>query len=148
MFYYIEKSNLYCIDFCILAHEILNHLQSNKSQHDRKLSALNVNNENPTKNLEKIAFKMYLNKGQIKEYKTRHDLIPSQWSELSTLLTNSGIRDYSIFFDEEQSALYAVLWRTKDNTMDKLPDKEIMQKWWINQINYINNHYIYLKYIN
>ena len=73
---------------------------------------------------------MYLNPGQIEEYKRRHDRIPSEWPGLSALLTSSGVRDYSIFFDEEHNVLFACLWRTRDNQMDTLPNQEIMQKWW------------------
>ena len=94
------------------------------------LRAKSTSNENPVDYKEKIAFKMYLNPGVIKEYKRRHDLIPSEWPELSSLLTKSGIRDYSIFFDEETVSLFAVLWRTKDNKMDQLPNEVIMKKWW------------------
>ena len=46
---------------------------------------------------EKIAFKMYLNAGMVKEYKKRHDLIDDIQPKLKQLLTDSGIKDYSIF---------------------------------------------------
>ena len=90
----------------------------------------NVLGDNPIEYKEKIAFKMYLNPGQIEEYKRRHDLIPKEWPELSVLLTNAGIRDYSIFFDQETDSLFAVLWRTKNNKMDQLPNETIMKNWW------------------
>ena len=107
--------------------KIIKHLNKNTVN---GISMIDTVNENPTKYHEKIAFKMYLNRGQIKEYKRRHDLIPSQWADLKILLTNVGIRDYSIFFDEENNLLFAVLWRRKDHKMDTLPDHEIMKKWW------------------
>ena len=77
--------------------------------------------------MEKYAFKMHLNEGQLQEYKFRHENI---WPELVDLLKQAGVSDYSIFFDEESHTLFGVLWRTEDHTMDKLPLQPIMKKWW------------------
>lgn len=77
--------------------------------------------------MEKFAFKMQLNPGCKDEYKKRHDEI---WPELVTLLKEAGVSDYSIHLDEETHTLFAVLWRTSDHTMDRLPSHEIMQRWW------------------
>lgn len=77
--------------------------------------------------MEKIAFTMQLNAGQKEEYKRRHDQI---WPELKTLLLCAGVRDYSIYLDEKNNVLFAVLRRTKDHTMADLPKEEIMQRWW------------------
>lgn len=76
---------------------------------------------------EKIAFRMKLNPGMATEYRKRHDEI---FPELVTLLKLAGIRDYSIFLDEESDALFAVLWRRKDHGMDELPEQAVMQRWW------------------
>ena len=76
---------------------------------------------------EKIAFRMQLYPGFADEYQRRHDEI---WPELSALLTESGVRDYSIYLDEESNALFAVLWRADDHTMDDLPKNELVRKWW------------------
>ena len=73
------------------------------------------------------AFRMQLKPGAIAEYKRRHDEI---WPELAELLRASGIRDYSIFLDEETLALFAVLKLTDDNRRDALPDHPVMRKWW------------------
>ena len=108
--------------------KLLGHFDNSAS--NDMVSSICTANDNPTRNHEKVAFKMYLNPGQVKEYKRRHDLIPSQWPKLKELVKNAGVSDYSIFFDEENDVLFAVLWRTKDHKMDELPDKEIMQKWW------------------
>ena len=78
-------------------------------------------------NTEKIAFRMFLNPGQVAEYKHRHDTI---WPELKALLQQSGIRDYSIFLDEERHVLFATLRRTADHTMDDLPRHPVMKRWW------------------
>ncbi|MGF7154949.1 L-rhamnose mutarotase [Novosphingobium gossypii] len=73
------------------------------------------------------AFRMQLRPGTVEEYRRRHDAI---WPELSELLTASGIRDYSIFLDEETLALFAVLKLTSDNTRAALPDHPVMKRWW------------------
>jgi L-rhamnose mutarotase len=77
--------------------------------------------------MEQIAFKMRLHPGQAAEYRRRHEAI---WPELSALLREVGIRDYSIFLDEETGTLFAVLRRTPDHGMEQLPHNEIMQRWW------------------
>ena len=76
---------------------------------------------------EKIAFRMFLNQGQTAEYKRRHDTI---WPDLIALLSASGVRDYSIYLDEENHVLFATLRRTQAHTMDALPQHPMMQKWW------------------
>lgn len=77
--------------------------------------------------MEKIAFKMQLKPGCEVEYKKRHDEI---WPELRTLLTNAGIRDYSIHLDTQTNCLFAVLWRNSNHQMDELPGQPLMQRWW------------------
>ena len=76
---------------------------------------------------EQIAFKMRLCPGFEAEYRKRHDEI---WPELVALLKEAGISDYSIFLDRETSSLFAVLRRRADHAMDRLPQTEIMQRWW------------------
>lgn len=77
--------------------------------------------------MEKYAFKMQLNAGQKDEYIRRHDAI---WPELSALLHEAGVRDYSIHLDEETNLLFGVLWRTQGHGMADLPNHPVMQKWW------------------
>lgn len=77
--------------------------------------------------MEKIGFKMFLNKGLAEEYKKRHDEI---FPELVVLLKEAGISDYSIFLDEETNVLFGVLWREKDHAMADLPKSDIMKRWW------------------
>ncbi|MES3154001.1 L-rhamnose mutarotase [Sphingomonas faeni] len=73
------------------------------------------------------AFRMQLKPGVVDEYRKRHDEI---WPELSALLTESGIHDYSIFLDETTLALFAVLKLAEPNTRDALPDHPVMKRWW------------------
>ncbi len=77
--------------------------------------------------MEKYAFKMKLNPGMEAEYKRRHDEI---WPELSALLRESGVSDYTIYLDRETNTLFGVLWRTDDHKMDDLPKHAVMKRWW------------------
>lgn len=76
---------------------------------------------------EKYAFRMFLNPGCVAEYKKRHDEI---WPELSALLKDAGVSDYSIYLDEEHHVLFAVLRRAVGHAMDSLPSHPVMQRWW------------------
>ena len=77
--------------------------------------------------MEQIAFRMQLNPGQAGEYERRHDAI---WPELVSLLKETGISDYSIFLDESDGSLFAVLRRAEGHRMDQLPANEAMRRWW------------------
>jgi len=73
------------------------------------------------------AFRMKLKPGVVDEYKRRHDEI---WPELAQLLSSAGIYDYSIFLDEEDLHLFAVLKLRDDHSRDLLPDHPLMRRWW------------------
>ena len=77
--------------------------------------------------MKRNAFKMQLKPGNEAEYKKRHDEI---WPELSQLLKEAGISDYTIFLDEETLTLFGVQKLSDDNTADELPKLDIMKKWW------------------
>ena len=77
--------------------------------------------------MEKYAFRMRLNPGMAEEYKRRHDAI---WPELSALLKEAGVSDYSIHLDEETNLLFGVLRRREGHTMADLPNHPVMQRWW------------------
>ncbi len=74
----------------------------------------------------KLAFKMKLLPGFATEYKKRHNEI---WPELSALLKENGISDYTIFLDEETNILFAVQ-QQNGTSSQNLGDTEIVQKWW------------------
>jgi len=74
----------------------------------------------------KAAFKMKLKPGFSEEYKRRHDEI---WPELSALLKQNGVSDYTIFLDEETNILFAVQQLSGQGSQD-LGQEEIVQKWW------------------
>ena len=73
------------------------------------------------------AFKMKLKPGFKEEYKRRHDLI---WPELSALLKENGIHDYSIFLDEETDILFTVQKISGTSTSQDLSKNEIVKRWW------------------
>lgn len=79
------------------------------------------------KNTIRNAFKMKLKKGFEAEYKKRHDEI---WPELSALLSETGIQDYSIFLDEETLILFAVQKISPEFDKNYLPNHLIVKKWW------------------
>ena len=74
------------------------------------------------------AFRMKLKDASVvEEYKRRHDEI---WPELKQLLSEAGISDYSIFFDEETLSLFAVQKNTGEGGSQDLGETEIVRKWW------------------
>jgi L-rhamnose mutarotase len=77
--------------------------------------------------MQRVAFKMKLFKGSEEEYKRRHDAL---WPELKTLLKEAGIKDYSIFLDEETNALVGYLTISDISQLDELPKHSVMKKWW------------------
>ena len=77
--------------------------------------------------MERVAFKMKLFKGYEAEYKKRHDTL---WPELEQLLKQVGIRDYSIFLDEETNFLFGYLTIDNAGRLDELPGHPVMKKWW------------------
>lgn len=70
---------------------------------------------------------MKLKPGKKDEYKKRHDEI---WHELLVLLRESGVSDYSIFFDEETDILFAVQKVSDDGGSQDLGKNPVVQKWW------------------
>jgi len=77
--------------------------------------------------MKRVAFKMKLKPGCEAEYKKRHDEI---WPELSRVLSEAGVSDYSIFLDQETLILFAVQKLSDDSTADRLPQDPVVRKWW------------------
>ena len=77
--------------------------------------------------MKRYAFKMHLSSGNIAEYKKRHDEI---MPELIDELRKAGVKNYSIYYDPDTHILFAFQERTDDNAADKLPESEIVKKWW------------------
>lgn len=85
----------------------------------------------------RYAFRMQLAPGQAAEYEKRHDEI---WPELVLLLKDSGISDYSIYLDQETGALFGILTRSDDHTMDNLSDDPVMKRWWAHMADIMDTH--------
>jgi len=77
--------------------------------------------------MQRIAFKMKLFKGHEAEYKKRHDEI---WEELTNLFKQKGLKDFSIFLDEETNILFAYLTVEDTSGLKDLPNEPVQQKWW------------------
>ncbi len=77
--------------------------------------------------MKRFGFKMKLYPGFRDEYKERHDKI---WPELIKLLKDSGIGNYSIFYDEETNILFAYQEQSGNTSSQQLGDEEIIKKWW------------------
>ena len=73
------------------------------------------------------SFKMKLLPGCMVEYKKRHDEI---WPELSQVLTDAGVYDYSIYLDEETNTLFAFQKLMPGHTANELPNNPVVRKWW------------------
>ncbi|BAU55029.1 L-rhamnose mutarotase [Mucilaginibacter gotjawali] len=78
--------------------------------------------------MDRVAFKMTLLPGNEVEYQKRHDEI---WPELTALLKQAGICEYSIFLDQETSSLFGFLKAEDKTQLDSLAAQAIMQRWWL-----------------
>lgn len=77
--------------------------------------------------MQRVAFKMYLKPGFSEEYKKRHSEI---WPELKQILSNTGVEDYSIFWDKETNILFAVQKNNGEQSSQEIGTNPIVQKWW------------------
>ncbi|MEO5892946.1 MAG: L-rhamnose mutarotase [Ferruginibacter sp.] len=77
--------------------------------------------------MQRVAFKMKLFKGFEEEYQKRHDEL---WEDMKMILAQAGVKDFSIFLDEESGDLFACLSIENASEMDKLPGNPIQKKWW------------------
>lgn len=76
--------------------------------------------------MKRVAFKMFLKPGNEAEYEKRHNEI---WPELKALFKEVGVSEYSIFWDKETNALFAVKNNENDDSRN-IGDNEIVKKWW------------------
>ncbi len=77
--------------------------------------------------MQRVAFKMFLKPGCEEEYKKRHSAI---WAELKKLLLDTGVGDYSIFWDKETNILFAVQKINGEQSSQEIGTNPIVQKWW------------------
>lgn len=77
--------------------------------------------------MKREGFKMFLKSGCEAEYEKRHNAI---WPELKALLKETGVSDYSIFWDKETNILFAVQKIDGVQNSQNLGSNPIVQKWW------------------
>ena len=77
--------------------------------------------------MRRLAFKMKLNEGQKEAYINRHQAI---WPELTKLLKEAGVSEYSIFLDEETNTLFAFQKIEGNSSSQELANHSIVKKWW------------------
>lgn len=77
--------------------------------------------------MKRAAFKMFLKPGCEAEYEKRHNAI---WPELAQLLKESGVYDYSIFWDKETNILFAVQKSSGEGGSQDLGTNPIVKRWW------------------
>lgn len=75
----------------------------------------------------RCAFKMKLKPGCEVEYEKRHRAI---WPELVKLLKETGVSEYSIFWDKETNLLFAVQEQAGDSGSQDLGTNPVVKKWW------------------
>ena len=63
------------------------------------------------------SFRMTLKEGKIEEYKKKHDEV---WPEITDALTNAGVTNYSIYYDEKDNTLIEYMELKDNNTFDNL----------------------------
>ena len=77
--------------------------------------------------MKREAFKMYLKPGCKEEYRRRHAAI---FPELKKLLSDTGVRNYSIYLDEETDTLFAYQEVEGQSGSQDLGTNPIVQRWW------------------
>ncbi|MBP1613321.1 MAG: L-rhamnose mutarotase [Bacteroidetes bacterium] len=77
--------------------------------------------------MKREAFKMYLKPGCELEYEKRHSAI---WPELKKMLSDSGVCDYSIYWDKETNILFASQKVNGNESSQDMGHDPIVQKWW------------------
>lgn len=87
--------------------------------------------------MERYAFTMQLNPGMEDAYKRRHTEI---WPELTALLKEAGVTEYSIHLQAETGTLFAILSRPMDHGMDTLASHPVMQRWWAHMADIMQTH--------
>lgn len=77
--------------------------------------------------MKREAFKMYLKPSCEEEYQRRHAAI---WPELKKLLSDSGVSDYSIYWDRDTNILFAFQKTAGEGGSQDLGSNPIVKKWW------------------
>ena len=73
------------------------------------------------------SFRMSIHDGNGAEYERRHNPI---WDELRDTLVQHGVRDYSIFLDDETGDLFAYAEIESEERWKALASTEVCRRWW------------------
>ena len=73
------------------------------------------------------SFRMSIHDGNEAEYERRHNPI---WDELRETLVQHGVRDYSIFLDDETGDLFAYAEIESEERWQALASTEVCRRWW------------------
>ena len=73
------------------------------------------------------AFTMTLRPGSHAEYTKRHNPI---WPELEAILSDHGVRSYSIFLDQQTGRLFAYAEIEDETRWDAISRTEVCGRWW------------------
>ena len=76
--------------------------------------------------MERLTFRLQLNKGFKKEYEKRHNPI---WKELEDYFLNNGVIDYSIFIDDKSDELFGVIKIESKENWDKISISDVVSRW-------------------
>lgn len=75
----------------------------------------------------KKAFRMKLNEGSVEQYKKNHENV---YPQLEKLFLKAGVKEYTIWFDEETNYLFAYLDVENIEAWNEIPSSDICKKWW------------------
>ena len=70
---------------------------------------------------------MFLKPGFEDEYQKRHAAI---WPELKKMLSDGGVRNYSIYWDKDTNILFAYQEIEGEESSQDMGANHVVQKWW------------------
>lgn len=73
------------------------------------------------------AFVMHVRPEAHEEYQRRHDAI---WPELAAVLSEHGVRSYSIFLDAPRNLLFAYVELESLERWNAIADTPVCRRWW------------------
>jgi L-rhamnose mutarotase len=73
------------------------------------------------------AFRMSVHHGQEEEYARRHNPI---WQELAEMLVAHGVRNYSIFLDQQTGDLFAYVEIESEERWNAIAATDVCRRWW------------------
>jgi L-rhamnose mutarotase len=73
------------------------------------------------------AFIMHVRPAAHEEYQRRHDTL---WPELAAVLSEHGVRSYSIFLDAQRNLLFAYVELESLERWNAIADTAVCRRWW------------------